>query len=131
MNAYMARLEWNDRFSVSIPGLDEQHREIFHLLNDLRDLNSPESDLTALEKLIQYAENHLRKEELILHVRGFPGYSEHKEEHDEYRAKLADMQASPHQTNRAVRLANFLALWWRHHIMTSDQKYAAFFRNAP
>jgi hemerythrin len=127
-------MEWSERFSVPIPRLDQQHRQIFALLNQLRELNAPESDQAAaatLEKLVQYAGDHLRLEEIVLHVRGYPGYSEHKAEHDEYRAQIARYQASPRQNHQGVRLANFLSLWWRHHIMTSDQKYAAFFRGAP
>ena len=62
--------------------------------DELRDLNAPEAGQMAaatLEKLIHYAEKHLRGKELILHLRGYLGYPEHKKEDDEHRTKVADL----------------------------------------
>ena len=128
----MTQTEWNERFSVAIPRLDQQHRQIFELLGQLRELNPGESDRLAsgtLEKLLAYSEYHLRREELILRVRGFPGYALHLAEHDEYRAKIAHLRETAVRTNRGIRIVNFLEGWWRNHILTSDRKYAEYFQD--
>jgi hemerythrin len=129
----MEQLEWTDKFSVQIARMDEQHRQIFELLNRFRNVSAGESDklaAAALTELFDYAEFHLRREELILRVRSYPGYPEHKAEHDEYREKVSHLQEASVRINKGVRIANFLAHWWGDHIMTSDQKYAAFFRSS-
>jgi hemerythrin-like metal-binding protein len=75
------------------------------------------------------AEQHLEQEELLLRVRKYPYYAEHKAEHDAYRKKAAALQAQAGRRDFSVRLANFVAEWWRFHILVSDQRYARFFRS--
>jgi hemerythrin-like metal-binding protein len=130
----MRPLEWSEEYSVDIPGLDAQHRQLIELLGDLlKSTRSGKSSSApiAFNKAIQYADQHLRWEELLLRMRGYPGYAEHKKEHDAYREKVASLQARADRRDFAVRLANFLTEWWRFHILTSDQQYARFFRSRP
>ena len=77
----MGPFEWDDKYSVDIPQMDAQHRQIIELLDDFRKCaDSSERDLliqAALESLNQYAELHLRREELMLRTRGYPKFAEH------------------------------------------------------
>jgi hemerythrin len=130
----MRPFEWSEECSVDIPGLDAQHRHLIELLGDLLKSTHSGKGATApvaFNQVIQYAEQHLKREELLLRMRGYPGYAEHKKEHDAYREKIASLQARADRRDFAVRLANFLAEWWRFHILTSDQQYARFFRSRP
>jgi len=131
----MQPLEWSAECSVDIPELDAQHRHLLELLSELvKCATSAESGglaPTALKKLSTYAERHLQREELLLRVRGYPGYVEHKAEHDAYRKKLVALQAQSDRRDIGTRISNFLTEWWRFHILTSDQQYARFFRSRP
>jgi hemerythrin-like metal-binding protein len=128
----MQPFEWSEECSVDIPELDAQHRHLMELLDELLTCthsgDSGGSARIALEKVNRYAEQHLRREELILQVRGYPGYAEHKGEHDTYREKVASLQLHADRRDLGVRITNFLIEWWRFHILTSDQQYARFFR---
>jgi len=126
-------LEWKDEYSVHIPQLDEQHREILELLREFRKCaHRRDGDKlvpAALQKLNRYALLHLQREELVLRIRGYPAYAEHKAEHDTYLTKVASLQANLERRDMAVRLANFLNEWWKHHILTSDQRYSRYFKH--
>jgi len=129
----MSQFEWTEKCSVGIPELDAQHRHLIALLGELEKcMQSGEGDgvvVEALKELSRYAETHLQREELVLRVRGYPGYAEHKAEHEVYRTKLAALQVQSERGDFAVRLTNFVTEWWRFHVQGSDQQYARFFRN--
>jgi hemerythrin-like metal-binding protein len=128
----MQSFEWSEESSVGIPELDVQHRHLIELLCELvRRVTSGEGGgfaPTAIEEVNRYAEWHLRREELVLRIRGYPGYPEHKAEHDAYRKKAASLQVHSGRRDFGIRIANFLTEWWKFHILISDQRYARFFR---
>jgi hemerythrin len=123
--------DWSDEYSVGIPQLDAQHRQIIDLLSEFKAcVDSAEAGKlvpAALDKVNAYARYHFEHEELLLRVRGYPEYAEHKAEHDAYRQKVATLQSQLIRRDIAIRIANFLSQWWRHHILTSDHEYARFF----
>ena len=127
--------EWSAESSVGIPELDVQHRHLIELLGELvRCTHSGEGGgfaPAALKELHRYAEWHLQREELVLRVRGYPGYAEHKAEHDAYRKKAASLQVYADRRDLGIRIVNFLAEWWKFHILISDQRYARYLRQRP
>ena len=131
----MLPFEWREEYSVHISQLDAQHRRLIGLLGELRrSVHSGTSEKlapAALREVLNYAEWHLRREELVLRVRGYPKYAEHKAEHDAYREKLVSLQIQAGRKDLGIRISNFLTEWWRYHILTSDQDYARFFRTQP
>ena len=128
----MQPFTWSDECSVGIPELDAQHRQLLEVLAELvKSAESGESAAfapVALERLHQYGTRHLLREEMVLRIRGYPHYVEHKAEHDVYREKFAALQANLARRDLAIRVVNFLTEWWKSHIMISDQEYARYFR---
>jgi hemerythrin-like metal-binding protein len=128
----MQPFEWDEKFSVHIPQMDAQHRQIIELLDAFRKCaQSSESRQlapAAMEPLNQYAQRHLRREELVLRVRGYPEYAAHAAEHAVYLKKVALLQAQLERRDISIRITNFLTGWWKYHILHSDQEYARFFR---
>jgi hemerythrin len=131
----MQPFEWNEAYSVGIPELDIQHRQLMELAGELiRAANLGESGKMSpavIEKMAEYAERHLQREELVLRVRGYPDYLNHKAEHDAYRRKIVVLRSQPDRRDLGVRIANFLNEWWKSHILISDQEYAQYFRRQP
>ena len=131
----MRPFEWSEDCSVGIPELDVQHRQLIELLAELRRCahlaDGAKLAPAALQAVVDYAERHLQREELVLRVRGYPGYLDHKAEHDLYRQRVASLQVQTGRRDLAIRIANFLTEWWRSHILTSDQQYAHFFQSQP
>jgi hemerythrin len=129
----MSHFEWTEKCSVGIPELDAQHRHLMELVAKLAtSMQAGEGEelvTTTLKELSHYAEWHLQREELVLRVRGYPGYAEHKAEHDNYRTKIAALQGLAERGDFGVRITNFVTEWWRFHVLGSDQEYARYFRN--
>jgi hemerythrin-like metal-binding protein len=130
----MQQIKWCEEYSVGIPEMDAQHRRMIELLGGLvkfTDSGGVVDPLTVLAEVNRYAEQHLQQEELLLRVRGYPGYTEHKAEHDAYRKKVAALQARAAKRDFGIAITAFLVEWWRSHILTSDQQYARFFDSQP
>jgi hemerythrin len=131
----MELFTWSEECSVGIPELDAQHRQLLEVLAELvKSTKSGESAAfapIALERLEKYGSRHLLREEMVLRVRGYPHYLEHKAEHDVYRQKFLALQANLARRDLAIRVVNFLTEWWKSHIMISDQEYARYFRGRP
>jgi hemerythrin len=128
----MRAFEWSEDCSVHIPLVDAEHRQIIELLGELRtcafaDEATEKVVADAVEQLTRYADRHLRREELLLRMRRYPRYEEHKAEHDDYRAKVARLREQLARRDAGVRVSNFVNAWWRHHILTSDLDYARYF----
>ena len=128
----MKSFEWREEYSVKHPPLDAQHRKLLELISELvtsgqSGNNHSEVVRATLKKLDRYADWHLRCEELVLRVRGYPGYAEHKAEHDAYRKKVSELKGQQERKDIGLRVQNYLAEWWRYHILTSDREYARFF----
>src|SRR4051794_29407286 len=128
----MRAFEWSEDCSVPIPRVDAEHRQIIELLGILRTRTfgggaTQKLVADAVEQLSRYADRHLRREELLLRIRGYPRYPEHKAEHDDYRAKVGLLREQLARRDVGVRVSNFVSAWWRHHILTSDLDYARYF----
>ncbi len=131
----MALLDWNDTYSVSIRIIDAQHRHLFDLLNKLHDAMSAGKSNTVLgpvlQELVSYVVTHFEAEEGILQKHRYPMLSEHRKQHKDLAAEVADFE----QKYRAgtvllgLPLMEFLRNWLTHHILETDRRYSAFLRS--
>ena len=130
----MQPIEWREEYSVGIPEIDAQHRRLIELLGALVKFAGSGGVVdprTAVAQVKRYAEQHLADEELMLSIRGYPGYAEHMAQHDAYRKKAAVIEAQSDRKDFAIRITAFLVEWWSNHILNSDQEYARYFRSHP
>ena len=86
----------DDRYSVGVRSLDAQHRQLIDVLNQLHQAMSTANSQQVLPALMrqlgQYATAHLQAEEQMLRAQGYPGFTQHKAQHDSYIAKVKDFQ---------------------------------------
>ena len=77
----------------------------------------------------EYAQIHFADEEALLRELHYPDYERHKQEHDQFIGRLAEMRAKMAQGKGAVgfELAQFLKGWLIKHIMEVDQRYAPYY----
>ena len=134
----MAFFEWEDRFSVGIRSIDEQHQRLFGLINQLHDviqrcehqatlqsvLCELETVTTVIAELIDYARYHFTTEEDYMRRYEFPESATHKAEHEQFVEKVREYQQRFEQktTRISLELAEFLVNWWRNHILNSYKK---------
>jgi len=126
--------EWDDKYSVGIKSIDNQHREIFVLLNKLLEAikmgHASDVTIQIIQELERYAVNHFQKEEYFFQRFNYQGSAEHITEHQNFIKKIAVLKSELNSGKMilTIELLNFLRDWIEHHILVIDKKYSACFR---
>lgn len=128
----MAHFEWKDQYSVGIPVIDEQHKKLVAMVNELYEAMSTGKGKDVLGKvlndLIQYTKVHFQLEERLMQQHGYPEFAAHKAEHDTLTHQALDLSAKyvKGQAALTIQTGNFLRDWLAKHIQGTDKKYAPF-----
>lgn len=131
----MALVEWTDEYSVNVPEMDDQHRKLIGLINDLHDAmrsgKGKDSIERILKELVDYSRIHFTAEEDLIEAHGYPGYQRQKESHAELTRKVLDFQTKfrDRQAVLTVELMSFLKDWLIVHIVGMDKQYGQFIKN--
>jgi hemerythrin len=124
MAVYIA---WQDRYSVGVKTLDDQHKQILDIINVLFDAvqERPDKEIvkTTLDRLVRYTMTHFRDEEELMQSHGYPDLARHKLLHETMRQKTLAMQEQANLT-MDKDLLRFLKEWWVNHIQDCDKRYA-------
>ncbi|MFP4526410.1 MAG: bacteriohemerythrin, partial [Bacteroidales bacterium] len=84
----MSFIQWKDSMATDIDEIDTQHMQLVSLINDLYEAMSKGQGKEKLNEifneLFDYAKTHFFTEEKLMLVYGFPGYEEHKKEHQNF-----------------------------------------------
>jgi hemerythrin len=129
----MAFIVWNDKLAVDDENMDNDHKEIVAMANQLYDAilagHGKECVLEILDKLMDYAVRHFaREEELFTHIH-FPDAEAHKREHNAMRIWVADLRERVKNGTAAapsLEVMNMLKDWLFDHIVAADHKYAPY-----
>ncbi|MDA8163495.1 MAG: bacteriohemerythrin [Desulfobacteraceae bacterium] len=128
----MALLAWKEEYSVKIREIDEQHKKLVALINELNDAMSQGQAKAALEnilgRLVSYAATHFANEERLMQTHGYPGFPEHKEKHEKMTAKVLSLQQEYRQgkMSLSIDVMSFLKNWLDKHILGTDMAYSGF-----
>ncbi|MGQ9819971.1 MAG: bacteriohemerythrin [Candidatus Kapaibacteriales bacterium] len=128
----MALIEWNDKLSVGVPEMDNQHKRLFAIINDLDDAMKQGKGKDVIGKVLSgletYVHTHFRSEEEFMKKIGFPGLEIQKEEHKKYTDEIEKFhrEFKEGKTMLSVQLMNFLRNWLLDHIGKKDKAYGEF-----
>ena len=129
----MPSLEWHDRFSVGNAALDQDHKHLFRLFNDLsgamRAGKAKSAIAPILDALIEYTAVHFKREEEAMAAGGFPDLAAHRQLHEAFVATALDVREkfSRAQNNTlAIETLAFVKKWLIDHIQKSDRAYTPF-----
>ncbi|GAB4189501.1 MAG: bacteriohemerythrin [Calditrichia bacterium] len=126
-------LYWENRFSVKIDEIDNQHKQLFDvirkILNSLKSTEKNNAISEIIESLCNYVEIHFRTEEEYFDKFQYPEADEHIREHNAFRSRIKETkkQLEKGEIVLSTQLLHFLAEWVIHHIESMDQKYAGYF----
>ena len=129
----MAYLEWSDTFSVKIEELDNQHKNLFSMINTLHEAiitrKTGKAHQDIIKDMVRYAQAHFKTEEEYMKKYDYPFFQNHKGEHDKFSEKAFELQARVENSGFILPLEtlNFLRDWWKNHILGSDKKYSKYF----
>ena len=123
----MSLVEWSDDLSVKVPELDEQHKGLVEILNDLHEAmragEAKEKLGDILDRLIHYAEVHFATEEKYFDRLDPSDAESHKREHREFVEQVREFKEGFDNGSvlLSVTVMNFLFDWARYHIQGVDK----------
>ena len=118
---------WEDQYSVGIPELDEQHRYLFQLGNEISGIRDGQSGSFVM-KLYEYARINFKTEEHHMEAVGFPELEAHKKAHESFVTDLNRItHGFPHGSKEELKI--FLYAWLVNHILWEDNKYFIYANN--
>ena len=77
-------VEWSERFSVGITKLDDHHKVLFNIINDMKiecDKEKPGELDGFFRALLEYTEYHFTAEEAVMKKMNYPQIEDHKKQH--------------------------------------------------
>ena len=78
----MEKIIWDEGFSVGVPEMDRQHRQIIYLINSLieKQYIAVDSEIISdtLARMLEYANEHFRREEQYMLESGYPDFSKQR-----------------------------------------------------
>ncbi len=127
-------IKWDSSLSVGICEIDDQHKEMVELLNELHaalvQKRSAKKALKIFNALVQCTQIHFSVEESLMRIFGYPDYEEHSHHHNALMAELKKLEA---------RISNWqlpdddllpmLKTSLTRHFVEEDKDYSTFFHN--
>jgi hemerythrin-like metal-binding protein len=129
----MTLINWNESFSVSVREIDEQHKKLADMLNELDQARREGDEKAVLKRIlvesVTYATTHFRTEEKYFAQFGYPDTQNHKREHANFlkRTALFIEEFESGKKELTADVMDFLGEWWRDHILGADKRYSRFF----
>ena len=119
---------WASLLEVGIADIDEQHRTLFRLLNELRAAadapDATERQTAILAELDEDTRQHFAAEEQLMRDIGFPDIAAHIAEHQRLQRELEDYRAQLLDRKGTIDFSAFIKSWLIGHLMTMDREYA-------
>ena len=125
-------VEWKDSYSVGIDSIDQQHRKLLNLINQLQtavDYSTGELfEREALDELVEYTKTHFSYEEGLMKDNDYPDFVAHKAQHEKMFKKVSEV-LSEYENDKDTAMANaasYLKDWLVHHINGTDKEYSSY-----
>jgi len=131
-------IKWEDKYSVNISMLDEEHKKIIDTINALTVAQQQNYTLDKVAEIINdiitYKKEHFKSEEDYMIKFKYPEYQSHKEEHVKFmeritfyynRLILNDYIVE----NNIFDILKHFKQWIINHIQMVDKKYTHWFNN--
>ncbi|MFQ5643880.1 MAG: bacteriohemerythrin [Thiogranum sp.] len=125
-------IQWKDEYNVGIESIDQQHRKLVSLINQLQTAvdysTGEEFEREALDELVDYTKTHFGFEEGMMEQYDYPDLEPHKAQHRKMIAKVEEVLAEYEQDHdRAMfQAVTFLKDWLINHINGTDKQYSSF-----
>jgi hemerythrin-like metal-binding protein len=125
-------VEWKPEYSVGIDSIDQQHRKLLNLINNLQTAvnykTGADFEREALDELVDYTRSHFSYEEGLMEQNAYPDFEAHKKQHQQMIARVEEILAEYQQDKDSAmkNAAAFLRGWLIKHINGTDKQYSSF-----
>ncbi|HWQ66299.1 MAG TPA: bacteriohemerythrin [Methanospirillum sp.] len=131
----MGLFAWDDKYSVHVGKMDEQHKKLFDLINQLHEAMTSGKGNAVMAEILKglkdYTTVHFTEEEKYLESFKYSGLLEQKKQHKMFIDKISGYEAdlSGKRLGLSIDVMQFLRDWLITHIQTIDMKYSETFQN--
>ncbi|HTH39379.1 MAG TPA: bacteriohemerythrin [Rhodocyclaceae bacterium] len=128
-------VKWDDSLRIGIDAIDEHHRYLFELTNNLFDVvaqkRSSRDVAKVLKALDKYAQVHFRAEERMMEHYGYGRIDVQRSQHHRFEEKVDDFYRELHETPLTARfdVLTYLRKWLVDHIRHEDSALITLVRN--
>ena len=126
---------WTSDLTVNVALIDDQHKKLLQLVNDLYAAMKAGKSASILERLLsdlaEYTVYHFDTEEKLFDQFNYEEAGPHKKVHAELKAQVVDFltKLRSGQASVSMDLLHFLKDWVVNHISRTDRRYSQFFRD--
>ena len=131
----MAYFAWADDMVIDHGPIDEDHRHLVDLVNQLHTATSEGRGIeiveTILNTLIDYTKGHLQREEAFMSSLHYPKLEQHKVYHDKFTVQIDGLKEKfdAGSITVAAQLSTVLRDWFSIHIRRNDKDIKYFLDN--
>lgn len=124
----MTLLQWKPAYTLGVPSVDHEHRELISLINavysHIDNDSDPDRIEACLEDIFAAISSHFALEERHMREAEYAEYRAHKDEHEELLDQLRDMMDGFARDPRSGEelLRTRLADWFGRHFATFDAR---------
>lgn len=132
MSYYM---QWEEQYALGIKAIDEQHKKLFVMINELfdalRESRGNEVVGEIIKGFLDYTAEHFALEEEYMQKCAYPAYDEHKQVHDDCVVKINDLLKMhiSGKVHLSIVTFNFMKDWLINHVLGMDKKYVPYLTN--
>ena len=126
---------WDDAYSVGFEPIDNQHKELVKMTNELFTSSkggaaaADKAFLQTIKKAADYARDHFSDEDKYMVQAGFPNLTEHRKQHDNFlETVIKAVQEFEAGKTAPIDMARFLKNWLLNHIAVSDKQYIPYLK---
>ena len=130
----MPIISWEQKYSVGVVELDNHHKQLINMINELYYAMSNDRGQQLVEGIIKdmlgYAKMHFKIEENYMRECGYLGALQHIREHGGFVDKAQEMaqRCEEGEFILSYEVIQFLSDWLKCHILESDMKYVPVFK---
>lgn len=125
-------VEWRDEYSVGIESIDNDHKRLLNLINQLQTAvhyqTGEQFEREALDAVVDYTRGHFQREEELMESHDYPELEAHRAEHRQMIERV-DGMLEEYRRNPQSGLEDavqYLKNWLIHHINGTDQAYSGY-----
>lgn len=131
----MAFIVWDEKYSVGVPELDNQHKQLIAILSELYEAMQTQkaNDIIGqiISRLVNYTRTHFSTEEKYMERVSYPDLAAQKREHAAFTEKVMKFKEDfdSGRTSMSVSVTSFVKDWLVNHISISDKKYTPYMQS--
>lgn len=131
-------IEWNEKLKTGNSNIDNQHQELFRRFDSLLAACNQRKGKEEVQNLLlflgDYVKTHFSMEEALQKKHNYPGYHDHKKEHDGFVLELQRLDGQLQQEGVSFPLViqtnQTMINWLIKHINMMDKEMALFLRSS-